>query len=138
MNLRSWNWPVWSGLALTVFAFISYPTLFVRWPITRDFPWVNLILFAIALAFLYTGVRRASRKTVPVIATAVGAAILILFVVSVFVLFKQMPAATNAPRVGSRAPDFTLLDTNHRPVSLTRLVASSPRGVLLIFYRGYW
>jgi hypothetical protein len=138
MNPRSWNWALWSGLALSVFAFISYPTLFVRWPVTRDFPWVNLILFAIALALLYAGVRRAPRRVVPAITAFVGAAIFVLFIVSVFVLFKQMPTASNAPRVGSRAPNFTLLDENRRPVSLSQLVASSPRGVLLIFYRGYW
>jgi hypothetical protein len=129
---------LWSGLALTVFAFISYPILFARWPVTRDLPWVNLIFFAIALALLYIGFRRASRKVVPVITTVAGTAIFTLFVVSVFVLFKQMPAAGNAPHVGSRAPEFALLDANRRPVSLTQLVASSPRGVLLIFYRGYW
>jgi hypothetical protein len=138
MSVRSWNWPLWSGLLLSAVAFISYFAIFARWPLTRDFPWVNLLLFAIALALLYAGVRRASRKIIPVITTVVGTAIFVVFIMMVFVAFKQMPAATNAPRVGSRAPDFTLLDTNRRPVSLSQLVASSPRGVLLIFYRGYW
>ena len=138
MNIRSWNWPLWSGLVLSGIAFISYFTLFARWPVTRDFPWVNLLLFVAALALLYAGVRRASRKIIPVITTVVGTAIFVFFIVTVFVGFKQMPAASGAPRVGSRAPDFTLPDTNNRLVSLSQVVASSPRGVLLVFYRGYW
>ncbi len=138
MNVRSWNWPLWSGLVLSGIAFISYFTLFARWPVTRDFPWVNLLFFVIALALLLVGVRRAARKTGPVIATAAGAGILIFFALMVFVGFRKLPVANGAPRAGSRAPDFTLLDTNRRPVSLSQLLGSSPRGVLLIFYRGYW
>jgi hypothetical protein len=138
VNIRSWNWRLWSGLLLSAVAFISYFTLFVRWPATRDFPWVNLILFAIALVLLFAGVRRASRKVVPILVSVAGAAICVFFLVTVFVGMKRFPASAGAPRVGARAPDFTLLDINRRPVSLSQLLASSPRGVLLIFYRGYW
>lgn len=37
--------------------------------------------------------------------------------------------------VGHLAPDFTLADQNHKPVSL-----ASARGhkAVLVFYRGYW
>lgn len=129
---------MWSGFVLSVLAFITYFVLFARWPVTRDFPWVNLLLFLIAIALMVTGVRRASRKIVPVITTVLGTAILVLFVLAVFVAFRQMPAAHGSPRVGSRAPAFTLLDTNRHSVSLSQLLASSPRGVLLVFYRGYW
>ena len=44
---------------LSVIAFLSYPFVFVRWPVTRDFPWANLLLFGIAAVFLFIGVRRA-------------------------------------------------------------------------------
>ena len=35
---------------LSTLGFLSYPLLFVRWPITRDLPWVNLLLFVAAIA----------------------------------------------------------------------------------------
>ena len=74
------------------------------------------------------------------------------FVFTVFVWARLMPASHGAPHVGQQAPDFTLTDTNGRSVSLAELLSSSvyaipetsveskalPKGVLLIFYRGYW
>ena len=40
-------------------AFVSYFLVFVWFPVTRDFPWANLLLFVIAAALLLVGVRRA-------------------------------------------------------------------------------
>ena len=40
------------------------------------------------------------------------------------------------PKVGDRAPDFTLPDATGRPVSLESLLAKGP--VVLSFYRGRW
>ncbi|MEA2344903.1 MAG: hypothetical protein QOF63_3072, partial [Thermoanaerobaculia bacterium] len=41
--------------------------------------------------------------------------------------------------VGAKAPDFVLLDINRKPVALAQLLAaSSNKGVILVFYRGYW
>jgi peroxiredoxin Q/BCP len=37
-----------------------------------------------------------------------------------------------AIKVGERAPDFTLLDTDGKPVTLSRLLADGP--VILAFY----
>jgi len=87
---------------------------------------------------------------------------------------RALPAATNAPQVGQKAPDFTLADTNGNKVSLGQLlgkadaatktvslvappkevmeklgmanqsspvaagIATPPKAVLLVFYRGYW
>ena len=51
---------------------------------------------------------------------------------------SRVPLSPTAPRVGQKAPDFTLVDSTRHQVSLAQLLASSPRGVLLIFYRGYW
>ena len=42
------NWQLWSGFLLSVFALLSYPFIFVNWASTRDFPWANLVLFALA------------------------------------------------------------------------------------------
>ena len=40
------------------------------------------------------------------------------------------------PKVGERAPDFTLADSAGQPVSLASLRARGP--VVLSFYRGRW
>jgi len=60
---------------------------------------------------------------------------------------RWLPTAHGAPQIGQKAPVFTLADTHGKPVSLSELLSapingkapsSNPRGVLLIFYRGYW
>jgi len=136
--MRRFNWPLWTGFLLSIAAFISYPTIFVRLPLTRDIPWANWLLFAIAIVLLVIGFRRAQRKVLPGIVTTLGLAIAVFFGIFTIVLTRQLPASTAAPHVGQKAPDFTLPDSTGHLVSLSQLEATSPRGVLLIFYRGYW
>ena len=79
-------------------------------------------------------------------ASILGAVSLLLVAGSVwlFVHVRDLPASSEAPQVGQKAPDFTLTDTDGNQVSLAQLLASSagssaaPRAVLLVFYRGYW
>lgn len=157
--MRKLNWPIWLGLLLSFFAFFSYPFIFVNWATTRDFPWANLILFAIAEVFIVIGVKRAfapQRRLLSKIVGAAGAAlsglVLVGFVFVAFIASRQLPASANAPQVGQKAPAFTLTDTNNKQTSLADLLsqpipsdraemvstARPPKGVLLIFYRGYW
>jgi len=61
----------------------------------------------------------------------------------IYVMGTWLPASSAAPQVGQKAPDFTLSDTNNKPVTLAQLLVEPinnkpPKGVLLIFYRGYW
>ncbi len=148
--MKKINWPIWIGFLLSVFAFLSYPFIFVNWPATRDFPWVNLPLFAVAAVLLFIGVRRAftpqrrliSKIVAPVFAT-LSALILALFIFTAFVASRWLPSSQGAPQVGQKAPEFTLADTNNKPVSFSELRTApingkAPKGVLLIFYRGYW
>ncbi len=137
---------------MSAFALLSYPLLFVNWPLTRDFPWANILLFVIALVFLFVGVRRAfgpDRGWVSKIgALTLGAlSVLVLagFIMVAFVASKWLPTAAGAPQTGQKAPEFTLADSSGKPVTLSELVnspippgSSAPKGVLLIFYRGYW
>jgi len=60
-----------------------------------------------------------------------------LFAYLIFFELKQVPASTGAPRVGQKAPEFTLPDQNNKPVALTDLLSGS-KGAVLIFYRGFW
>ena len=154
MKLPKFNWTLWAGFLLSVVAFLSYFFVFVWFPITRDFPWANLLLFALAVALLVIGVRRAfapdrpkprRSKIAGVVLTTLGVAILGFFVFAAFIMSRQLPASAGHPQVGQKAPEFTLSDTNGNQVSLSELLASrgqkaqaAPKGVLLIFYRGYW
>jgi hypothetical protein len=154
MNIRKFNWPIWGGFLLSLFAFLSYPLLFVRWPVTRDFPWANLLLFGIAAVLLFFGLKRAfapergkgSKIAASVVAT-VSVVVLGFFLFATLVMSRWLPPSHGAPQVGQKAPDFTLADTSGRLVSLSELLsapingkaaAAKPRGVLLVFYRGYW
>ena len=148
--MKKFNWPLWVGFLLTFFAFLSYPFLFIEWPITRDFPWLNLLLFAVALVLLVIGLRRAfmperrliSKIVAPILAM-VSVLVLAFFVFIAFIQSRWLPASQAAPAVGQKAPEFSLADTNGQPVTLASLLSQPinnkpPKGVLLIFYRGYW
>lgn len=146
------NWPAWLAFLLSVITFLSYPLLFVRFPTTRDVPWANLLLLGITLIFLVMGIRRAfarermhptRSKIVGSLLATLSIVVLGLFVFSIFIAARWMPASLGAPKVGQKAPDFVLPDSDGNSVSLAELLSkpingSQPKGVLLIFYRGYW
>ena len=151
---RHWNLLLYAGFLLALAAFLSYFAFFARFPITRDFPWVSLLLFAVALGMLGTGLSRAFRRpevyrgkiTGPIL-TTLSVALMGFFLFSNFWFSRQVPASKGAPQVGQRAPDFTLPDIRRNPVTLSKLwgdaeagQAADKRGrwVLLVFYRGYW
>ncbi len=150
MKLQKFNWQIWAGFLLTLAAAFSYTLVFVWWPVTRDFPWVNLLLFGIAAALLFVGVRRAFArgrglisKIVSSILAILSVGILSLFIFGAFIMARRLPASHGAPQIGQKAPDFSLADTNNKMVSLSELLSTpikgaAPKGVVLIFYRGYW
>src|SRR5687768_794507 len=146
---RRFNGPLWAGFLLTFLTFFSYFAVFVWYPVTRDFPWANLLLFAVAAVLLFVGVRRAfasdrrRSKIVAAIVTTLGVVVIAFFLFAYFVVGRWLPASTGAPQVGQKAPEFTLADTSGKQVSLNELLTTpingnAPKGVLLIFYRGYW
>src|SRR4051794_4876975 len=139
MKDRRVNWPLWTGLALSVIAVAGYILVFDRYPITRDVPWVSYLLLVAALGMIVAGVRRApGRKIGALVVAAAGVGLAVLFTAGVTV-GTRLPALGNPPAVGATAPGFTLLDANRKPVALSQLLAApGAKGVLLIFYRGYW
>ncbi len=144
------NWQIWAGFLLSLIAALSYPLLFVRWPLTRESPWANLILFAIALVLLFFGLRRAYKpdkrivsKIFSSLAAGFGVFLLGALLFMFYVMGSWLPASSGAPQVGQKAPEFTLTGMNDKPVTLAQLLTEPfnnkpPKGVLLVFYRGYW
>ena len=155
MEKTRWNWPIWLGFLLSLLAVIGYPLFFVRFPVTRDVPWANFVLFGISAVFLLGGLRRVfaaqpvSRgKIVSPILAFLSFAVFGLFCCGIFYGSRHLPKSLGAPQVGQKAPDLALRDTHENLVSLASLLAApldranpalgAPKGVLLIFYRGYW
>ena len=149
---RSWNWSLWAGFLLCVVALFSYFLLFYRYPVTRDVPWVNYLLFVAGILLLVVGLRRAygqpkhfRGKIFGPILTLIGVVSLGFFCFVTLYASRQLPASREAPRVGAKAPDFSLVDTENRSVTLASLLATPmpgtqtpPKALLLVFYRGYW
>jgi hypothetical protein len=146
---------------VALFAPISYFVLFYRWPVTRDFPWANYLLFAMGGVLIASGIRRAFRRpdlyrgkiAGPVLAS-ISLLLLGLFIYVTGFGTKQLPASKGAPGVGTKAPDFSMTDEYGNTVTLSSLLTTAgvgdpsqgsvvgagtrPNGVILIFYRGYW
>ena len=152
MEQRRGNRHLWAGIVLCILGLLSYFLLFVRFPVTRDVPWANFIILAAGLLFLASGLRRAfgqaqhyrGKITGPILGVLSLAAVG-FFCFLIFFATKQLPKSASAPRVGQKAPDFVLTDSNNKEVTLASLMAAplpttqaAPKGVLLIFYRGYW
>jgi hypothetical protein len=152
---RNWNWRIWAGFLLVVAAFLSYGVIFIRFPITRDVPWLNWLLFAGAGWLLRAGMRRARKEPKAYRGKIAGAILLVLslamaafFIVGTTYFTKHLPASKEAPKVGAKAPEFALADTNGITTTLAALLSepmpeiegagAKPRAVALIFYRGYW
>jgi len=139
---RNWNWSLWAGFLFVLVGLFSY-TFFAQFPITRDFPWANLLLFAIGGILLVAGLVRAFGKPQLYRGKIFGSIFALvtllafgLFAYGAFYLVRQVPPSTSAPRVGEKAPEFTLPDQNGKQVPLGDLI--SPKGAVLIFYRGHW
>jgi len=149
---RQTNWLPWAGFLLALVGFVSYLFVFYRFPVTRDVPWVSLLLFAAGLACAVAGLRRAygrppayrGRVSAPILA-ALSVAIVAFFCYGVFAGSRDLPASAGAPKVGQKAPDLALQDSTGRQVTLADLLKEPfgtpprpPKGALLVFYRGYW
>lgn len=155
MGKLRWNWPVWLGFVFSIVAFVSYFLVFARFPVTRDVPWANFLLFGAGATFLWAGLRRilggAQPFRVKIVSSILALLSVSIFGVFCFVIFhatRQLPASLQSPKIGQKASEFALRDTHGNLVSLSTLLStpldpsspsrSVPRGVLLIFYRGYW
>jgi hypothetical protein len=154
MDSRRRNWQLWIGFLLSLIALVVYVAGFQT---TRKIFWLSAALFVVAALLLIGGTKYArrqpevyrGRRTGPIL-VGVSVLLLTLFGFMTVMVSKYFPAAANAPRVGDKAPEFALLNTTSARVTLGQLIsgsaspgagpgsARSPRGILLVFYRGYW
>jgi hypothetical protein len=134
----------WAGFATVLAGFVSYFPFFSLFPATRDIPWANYLLFLTGGALLAIGLTRAFRdsahyrgKIAGSILAALSALVVALFLVFVTYFAKQIPSTEAALGVGRKAPPFLLADSAGKQVSSADLL-SHRRGMVLVFYRGYW
>ena len=141
---------MWAGFALVLAGIASYPVFFIRFPVTRNFPWANLILFLLAALLLITWLRRAFQKPEAyrgklsgTILASLSALLIVFFLFAILYMAGQVPESRGAP----------LADQNGHLVTLSTMLNSSfstndwpaagdahekTAGAVLIFYRGYW
>jgi hypothetical protein len=134
----------WAGFAIIIVAFVSYVPFFASFPVTRDIPWANYLLFLIGGALLAVGVKRAfgdpehyRGKISGSILASLSAVLFAFFIVIITYFSKQLPSAETALGVKQKAPPFVLVDTAGKQVSSTDLLKDH-RGLVVIFYRGNW
>lgn len=152
MTKKLWNWRLWVGFVLSILALLIIVTFFIR---MRSVLWFSLAFFIASGILLASGLHRAygqreayRGQVAGPILTVFSALILAVFAFVTYVVPKHFAEARNAPRVGQPAPQFTLVDTAKKTVSLADVLASpitsgdraarAPKAVLLVFYRGYW
>lgn len=139
---RRWNLSLWLGFVVVLGGLFSYE-YFARFPITRDFPWLNLLLIGVGFALLATGLFRAfgnpklyRGKISGSIMAVISVCLVAFFCYEIFFVLRDVPASARAPRIGEKAPPFTLPDQNGKQIALADLLSS--HGAILIFFRGHW
>jgi peroxiredoxin len=141
MKTTRFNWPLLAAFVLMPLAFLSFPFLFVKWPVTRDVPWASVLLLGVAGVCLFSGVRRAFapgrfrpvKITISLAVITLSALCLQGFVMMVLIGPRHLPVSSGAPQIGQQAPDFSLLDEAGQTTTLSELLKKQ-KGVLLIFY----
>lgn len=131
----------WLGPVLAFVGFVTYFIFFVRFPVLRDVPWVNLPIVILAAVFAVVGVGRAWKGSHAVkrslhvggaLFSVVVAGMLIFYV---FSMSYQMPGLSETTEKLEKAPNFTLSDANGKKVSLSDFRGKK---VIISFYRGFW
>ena len=146
---RRRNGVLWVGLLIALLGPLSSGLPFLGFP-AFAVPWISLVLPVIGAGLVFLGLWRAFRHSgiykgkIAGSILAVLSVLLLALSIAFFWGARHIPSvAAGTPAIGQRVPDFTLLDSTGRSVSLTQLFASSsgsaaPKAVLLVFYRGYW
>jgi hypothetical protein len=142
------HWALWLGLLLTVLGAVGNGLSLDRLS-TETSTWLIVAVPVLGVVFLLLGVIPAFRQPQVYRGKLWGSILTVLSLllcagsVTVFVFTRHLPRSAGAPQVGQRLPEFTLPDSTGKSVSLPQLLAGAPgspapKGVLLVFYRGYW
>ena len=126
---------VWLGPILAFVGVASYFALFLNWPITRDVPWVNLILLALAVGASIAGLVRSRRRVLAAGGLVITLALAGFFLWYTYVFSYELPSAELALDVGAPVPAVALVDDRGQTVELASL---SREKLVLVFYRGHW
>jgi hypothetical protein len=139
---RRRNHLLWLGPLVAFAGGVSYFLVFARYPVLRDFPWLNLPWVLAGLALSGVALRRAWTRQATYRGKALGpvglgfsALLAFLFVFYVFGVSSWLPEPTPTATGLVEAPGFRLLDHRGQPVSLEDYRG---RKVVLTFYRGFW
>jgi hypothetical protein len=124
---RPINSALWYGLLITLLGIASQFFYFLRPPraVSHVLPWINLLLPAIGLIFLFIGLARAFRRSAVYSGKVWGSCVTVialLLLAGNVVLFQKtrdVPNSAGAPQVGQRLPEFTLLDSSGHPAFAT-------------------
>lgn len=144
------NWRLWMGFLLILLApfffFLLFNTL-------RGAFWISIVLIVLGVVLFADGWRRASAqpelyrgKVAKIVLSVLSLLMIGVFAFGSYMMRQAYSEAKNAPHVGDKAPEFALIDGSGRKVTIAQLLATPvsasagrvPRGVLLVFYRGYW
>ena len=126
---------VFLGPVLAFVGVASYFAFFLDFAITRDVPWVNLILLALALAASIAGLVRSRRRVLAAGGLALTLALGGFFLFFCYVSSYDLPSAELALDVGAPVPAIVLRDDRGQDVDLEAL---SRDKAVLVFYRGHW
>lgn len=136
------NHLIWLGPLLTFTGAVTYFVVFARYPVLRDFPWLNLPWVLLGMILAFFAMRRAFDKTSVYRGKVLGSLgfLFSLFVGGmfgwyVFYYSYTVPEPTAETMNLEAAPDFQLVDQNGRQVRLTDFRGQN---VVLVFYRGFW
>lgn len=139
---RRRNHLLWIGPIVVFAGALSYFTYFVRFPVLRDFPWLNLPIVLVGLLAsgwaawrAWSLPQRYRGRVLGTLGVVFSLLIAGLFCAYVFVLSYRMPEPAVASLTLNAAPDFTLRDARGGEVQLSALRGQR---VVLVFYRGYW
>lgn len=121
-----------AGLALVLLGPWVYMGLMDS-PVIRSSGWPAFVLMGGGSILAAWAALRDRRLRAGLTAGA-GLALTVLFIYIFFVALRLPPG--DAPLVGAAAPDFSLVDGDHRPHHLDTAIAGGP--ILLVFYRGHW
>jgi len=87
-----------AGFLICLVGFFSYFFLFARFPVTRDVPWANWLLFAVGLVLAGAGISRAFRRPETYRGRVLGPILGVLSLAVVgFFLFMTLVASRQLP-----------------------------------------